>query len=54
MTDAEVLILPDVLPISNSNLRKDLQSELDTKTKPIGALGRLENLALRIGLILGR
>ena len=53
MTDTEILILPDVLPILNSNLRKDLQSELDNKTKPIGALGRLENLALRIGLILG-
>ena len=53
MKDTELLDLPDVLPISNNNLGKDLQSKLDNKTKPIGALGHLENLALRIGLILG-
>ena len=53
MKDAELLDLPDVPPISNNNLGKDLQIKLDNKTKPIGALGHLENLALRIGLILG-
>ncbi len=53
MKDAELLILPDVPPLSNSKLSKDLQSKIDNKTKPIGALGRFENLALRIGLILG-
>jgi len=38
MKDAELLILPDVPPISNSKLGKDLQSKLDNKTKPIGDL----------------
>ena len=53
MKDAELLNLPDVPPILNNNLGKDIQSKLDNKTKPIGALGHLENLALRIGMILG-
>jgi nicotinate-nucleotide--dimethylbenzimidazole phosphoribosyltransferase len=34
------------------NLAQQLQARLDNKTKPMGSLGRLEALALRLGLIL--
>ena len=49
MTD----LVPTITDISDAALAARLQAALDNKTKPLGALGRLEALALRIGSILG-
>ncbi len=37
--------------MSDNELRAELQKCIDAKTKPLGALGRIEHLALQIGLI---
>jgi len=39
------------IPSLNTGLKSLLQSRIDTKTKPLGALGRLETLALQIGVV---
>ncbi|MDN4587773.1 nicotinate-nucleotide--dimethylbenzimidazole phosphoribosyltransferase [Xenophilus aerolatus] len=45
--------LSPVDDLHDAALAQRLQHALDNKTKPLGALGRLEAMALRIGLILG-
>ncbi|MCC3344107.1 nicotinate-nucleotide--dimethylbenzimidazole phosphoribosyltransferase [Psychrobacter sanguinis] len=45
--------LPTIPTIEDAELRQQLQTILDNKTKPQGSLGRLESLAVKLGLIQG-
>ena len=46
-------LIPTIPTLENSALAAALQQRIDGKTKPLGALGQLEALMLRLGLILG-
>lgn len=48
-----LLNLPAVADLRDEVLTRTLQHALDHKTKPLGSLGRLEALALRLGEVLG-
>ena len=45
--------LPRIDSLHDEALAQSLQHKIDHKTKPLGSLGAIEALALRIGLILG-
>ena len=44
---------PILIDIANPSLTEALKHTLNNKTKPLGSLGRLEDMALKIGQILG-
>ena len=46
-------LIPEVVSLHDAALAQRIQSLLDDKTKPVGSLGQLEQLAHRIACILG-
>ncbi len=47
----KIFTAPTIANIENNELRQQLQQIIDNKTKPLGALGRLESLGLQLGMI---
>lgn len=51
MNDNTPLLLPAIESTADTALAARLQQRINNKTKPLGALGQLETLALQLGLI---